>query len=77
MLRAEIMTWMQRGPPAIVDYSDDRRHERGPAGLSTFEGRVDAATCCGQSYHPRISAVLHFLFYIQRREGALISTRTA
>lgn len=30
------------GPPASVDYRDDRRHERGPAGLSSFEGRVDA-----------------------------------
>lgn len=36
------MTWMQEGPPASVDYRDDRRHERGPAGLSSFEGRVDA-----------------------------------
>lgn len=77
VLRAELMTWMKRGPPASADYSDDRRHERGPAGLSSFEGRVDAASGCGQLYHLRISAALHSLVHIQKTEGALISMRAA
>lgn len=61
------------GPPASVDHCDDSRHERGPAGLSSFQGRVDAATCCGQLYHLPISAALHFLFHIHRTRGAHIS----
>lgn len=60
------------GTPAREDYCDDSRHERGPAGLSSLEGRVDAATCCGQLYHRRISAALHSLSHVGRAEGALI-----
>lgn len=69
------MTQTWRGPPASVDHCDDRRHERGPAGLSSFEGRVDAAACCGQLYHLPIWAALRRLFHIHRTKGVHVSVR--
>lgn len=66
------MTWTYCGGDPLPVWTTVRTGDmRGQAGASSLEGRVDAATCCGQLYHLQISAVLDSLFHIQRTEGAL------